>query len=74
MIHKSSVWTPSPGRNLYIDTFVNHVRGHLSTFVKSKKDLAVHSLSTEEKKALNNLMTDRYIVIRKPTMAEPSTF
>ena len=66
-VHKSSVWTPPPFRNLCIDTFVNHVRGHLSTFVKSEKNLNVHNLPTEEKKALNNqhLMTDREIAIRK---------
>ena len=57
--HRSSVWTPPHGRNLCIDTFVNHVRGHLNTFIKSKKNLNVHNLPTEEKKAPNNLMTDR---------------
>ena len=31
--HKSYVWTPPAGRNLCIDTFVNHVRGHLYTFI-----------------------------------------
>ena len=54
----------SPGRNLCIDTFVYHVRGHLSTFITSRKDLTVHSLPTEEKKAHNNLMNDREIVIK----------
>ena len=63
--HKSSVWTPPPGRNLCINTFVNHVRGHLNTFIKSKKNLNVHNLPTKEKKALINLMTGREIVIRK---------
>ena len=59
------MWTPPAGRNLCIDTFVNHVRGHLNTFIKSKKNLNVHNLPTEEKKALNNLMTDIEILIRK---------
>ena len=63
--HKSTVWTPPAGRNLCMYTFVNHVRGHPNTFIKSKKNLNVHNLPTEEKKALNNLMTDREIVIRK---------
>ena len=63
--HKSSVWTPPPGRNLCNDTFVNDVRGHIDTFVISKKNLNVHNLPTEEKKPLNNLMTDRWIVIIK---------
>ena len=63
--HKSTMWTPPAGRNLCIDTFVNHVRGHLNTFIKSKKNLNFHNLPTEEKKTLNNLMTDREIVIRK---------
>ena len=59
------MWTPPAGRNLCIDTFVNHARGHLNTFIKSKKNLNVHDLPTEEKKALNNLTTDSEIVIRK---------
>ena len=63
--HKSSVWTPPSGRNFCIDTFVYRVRGHLKTFTKSKKNLNVHYLLTEEKKALSNQMTDREIVIRK---------
>ena len=63
--HKSTVWTPPAGRNLCIDTFVNHVRGHLNTFIKSKKNLNFHNLPNEEKKALDNLMSDREIVIRK---------
>ena len=57
--------TPLPGRNLCIDTFVNDVSGYLNTFIKCKNYLTVHNLPTEEKKALNNVMTDREIVIRK---------
>ena len=63
--HKSAVWTPPAGRNLCIDTFVNHVRGHVKTFIKCKKNLNFHNQPTEEKKALSNLMTDREIVIRE---------
>ena len=63
--HIWSVWTPPPGRNLCIDTFVNDLRGHLNIFIKSRKNLTDNNLPTEEKKALNNLMTDREIIIRK---------
>ena len=59
------MWTLHAGRKLCIDTFVNHVRGHLNTFIKSKKNFNFHNLPTEEKKALNNLMTDRAFVIKK---------
>ena len=59
------MWTPPAGRNLCIDTFVDHARGHLNTFIKCKKKFNVHDLPTEENKALNNLMTDSEIVIRK---------
>ena len=44
--HKSSVWTPPPGRNLCTDTFVNHVRGHLNTFIQPNKIFSVHNLPT----------------------------
>ena len=37
--HKSSVWTPPPGHNLCIDTFANHIRGHLNTCIKSIKKI-----------------------------------
>ena len=59
------MWTPPAVRNLCIDTFVNHVSGHLNTFIKSKKNLNFHNLTAEEKKGLSNPMTDREIVIRK---------
>ena len=45
--HKSTVWTLPAGRNLCIDTFVNHVRRHLNTFIKSKKNLNFHNHPTE---------------------------
>ena len=31
--HNSTVWTRPAGRNLCIDMFVNHVIGHLNTFI-----------------------------------------
>ena len=61
--HKSTVWTPPAGRILCIDTFVNHVRGHLNTFIKSKKYLNFHNLPTEENKSLNNLIIIIIIII-----------
>ena len=72
--HKSTLWTPPAGRNLCIDTFVNLVRGHLNTFIKSKKNLNFHNLPTEEKKSLSNLMTDKRFSSGKPIKAEPSPF
>ena len=71
--HKSTVWTPPAGRNLCIDLFVNHVRAHPNTFIISKKNLNFHNLPTEKKKALNNLMTDREIFIRKADKGGAST-
>ena len=58
----SSGWTPPPGKDLYIDSFIGNLNNHITT--DHVPQSTAQNLSPEELLALQDLRTDNTVVIK----------